>query len=62
MSEPTMHRFFHSFWEQFVAHFKDLWMNFPKIAAEAGHSVEMHEELDFMEQWVPLIARMCSVG
>ena len=24
MSEQTMHRFFHSFWEHFVAHFNDL--------------------------------------
>ena len=47
MSEQTMHRFFHSFWEQFVAHFKDLWIKYPKTAAEAARSMQMYKELGF---------------
>lgn len=47
MSESTMHRFFHSFWKRFVTHFKDLWIKYPKTAAEAARSMEMYEKLGF---------------
>ena len=45
MSEQTMQRFFHSFWEKFVAHFKDLWIKFPKKASDAAQSMKLYEEL-----------------
>jgi hypothetical protein len=47
MSEQTMHRFFHVFWEKFVIHFKDLWIKFPKTAAEAARSMEDYKKLGF---------------
>ena len=47
MSESTMYRFFHSFWKRFVIHFKDLWIKYPKTAAEAVRSMEMYEKLGF---------------
>ena len=47
MSEQTMQRFFHTFWEQFVSHFKDLWIKYPKTATEAERSMQMYKELGF---------------
>ena len=47
MSEQTMQRFFHVFWEKFVMHFKDLWIKFPKTAAEAARSMEDYKKLGF---------------
>ena len=47
MSEQTMHRFFHSFWEQLLSHFKDLWIKYPKTATEAARSMQMYKEFGF---------------